>query len=206
MLEIKANKREKTGTSATKKIMNQGFVPATIQNRGENPFHVKVDKYELEKIYSTGLIFSKIFKIDLDGSILEAVVKKVDFHPVNDDIIHIDFINCTNLDEIEILLKIEFINRDKSIGLKKGGFLNIRRRKLPVAVNKSSDFDEIFKIDIANLAVGDKIRLNDLKTPNNIRILPQKDTLIASVTGRGIKAEKTEEEEGGEADSDSNAS
>jgi large subunit ribosomal protein L25 len=198
MLEIKASKRDKTGTYATKKIMSQGFLPAAIQNGQEAPFHIKVDKGELEKIYATGFIFSQLLKINLDGSVVEAVVKKIEQHPVNDNIIHIDFINYTASDKIKILLKIEFINKDKSIGLKKGGFLNVKKRNIAVIVDKNSIVDKIFKIDITNLVVGEKLRLSDLVTPENIKILFQKDDLVASITGRGIKSEITEEESSSE--------
>jgi large subunit ribosomal protein L25 len=201
MLEIKASKRDKTGTYATKNIIRQGFLPATIQNGNNAPLHIQLEKPELEKIHATGLIFSQLIKINLDGSVLEVTVNKIDLHPVDDNIIHLDFINYTNSKEIKLLLKIEFINRDKSIGLKKGGFLNVRKRNLAVIADKNSTVDSIFKVDIANLAVGEKIRLADLVTPKNIRILNQKDDLVTSITGRGIKAE-AEKEEGKEEEAD----
>ena len=200
MLELRASKREKTGTYIARKTIKEGLIPATIQNSKQGTLNIKINSLELEKIYQTGFIFSRLFKINLDDSAIEVVVRKIDFHPVTDKIIHLDFIDCTNLQEVRIFAKIKFINKDKSIGLKKGGFLNIRKRLVPLVINKDLIPDDYIKIDITNLSVGDKLRLADIIVPEGGTIPSQKDDLVASITGRGIKNEDQENSEEGESE------
>ncbi|MDA0902376.1 MAG: 50S ribosomal protein L25/general stress protein Ctc [Proteobacteria bacterium] len=184
--DIKANLRENLGSAESRRALKAGLIPAIIcDKKGENTY-VTVNAREMEKEYFKGNLLSTVVNFDLDGKKVKAIANKVDLHPVSDRPVHINFIKFENGEKVKAKVKTKFINKDKSRGIKKGGFLNIVLRKIELLCDADA-IPDIIEIDIKNMRVGDKVRTTDLKLPEGVVVANKRSATIASITGRGTK-------------------
>lgn len=183
-LQLKAQKREKLGSLEAKRIKKSGKIPAVIQSKDGN-LNITLDKKEFETEYQKGNIQTRVIEIEIDGKKIKTVTNRVDLDPVSDQLIHIDLVNCSETKFIKAWPKVNFIGRDKSLGLKKGGFLNISIRKIEVLCEKEELIPEFIEIDISAIHIGQTIRSNVIKLADGVRLSNNSEFLIASITGRG---------------------
>ncbi len=189
-LQLKAEKREKLGSLSTKRLKKSGRIPAVIQSKNGN-VNISFDKREFEIEFSKGNLQTKLIEIEVDGKKFSAIANKIELDPVSDNPIHIDLLDCNSSKTLKAWPKINFINADKSIGLKKGGFLNIRKRKVAVFCENEKAIIETIDIDISSLQVGQKIRANQINLPKGLKFAEKDNFLVASITGRGKAEEET---------------
>jgi large subunit ribosomal protein L25 len=189
-ISIKAEKRENIGTLSAKKIRKNNLIPAVIYDKNGN-LNISIDGKEFEKQYFKGDILSSVIELELGDKKIKTIAHKVELDAVTDRPIHIDFFNSEEKKSVRVQAKINFINADKSAGLKKGGFLNVVIRKVALICDDESKIISKIDVDIATMQVGNKIRAVDLKLPQGVRLLKKDNFLIASITGRSSKVEET---------------
>jgi len=188
---LKAEKREKVGSAEAKKIKRAGGLPAVVYSKSGN-LNLNINAEEFEHEYDKGTSLTRIFEIELGGKKLKIIPHKIELDPVSDRPVHVDFLNCDEIDTMRAQPKLVFVNQDKSPGLKKGGFLHVVLRRAAVlcdAKNQVAVPDKI-EIDAGSLHVGYKVRANDVKLPSGVRFVKKGNFLIASIIGRG-KSEET---------------
>ncbi len=183
---LKAVTRTNLGSADSRRVRKGGQVPAVIYNNGKENLNIAVDAKDFEHQYFKGNIFTTVVDLDLDGKKLQVIAKKVEVNPVTDKPEHIDFIQFSKDKSVKVKAKLNFINQDKSIGLKRGGFLHIVARKVEVLCAPGAIVHSI-DIDVAPLRVGHKIRSQDLHLPENVKLAGKDGFLIASIIGRGSK-------------------
>ena len=197
VFNLKANLRTKLGRSESRRIRKSGSIPAVIYNKNGENINITVGTREFEREYFKGDILSTIIHLELGSEKLQLIAQEVDTNPVTDRPDHINFIQFVNDQPVKIKVKVNFINHDKSIGLKRGGFLHIVARKIEVLCNPS-DIVHAIEFDTTNLRVGDKVRAQDLTLPDGLTIYGKTEFLVASIIGRASKEdEKTEGTEAG---------
>lgn len=197
---IQAEKRQELGSSSAKKIKKAGKIPAIIYNAKEN-INVTLDGKEFEFEYFKGNIVSSVIELEIDGKKTKVIAHKVDVDPVTDRPVHVDFFGCDKAKEIKAQPKLNFINKDKSVGIKRGGFLNVSQRRVSVLCS-IDNVPASIDVDVAAMQVGDKVRGSDLSLPAGVKLAKNGSFLIAGIIGRGGGANKDEEEnkaEGAEA-------
>ncbi|NBV06260.1 MAG: 50S ribosomal protein L25/general stress protein Ctc [Proteobacteria bacterium] len=187
---LKAEKREKLGSSEAKKIKRTGKIPAVIYSAKGN-INLIIDSKEFEHEYYKGNAQTSVVEIEIAGKKTKVIAHKIELDPVSDHPIHVDFLNCEEAKAIRAQPKINFINQDKSPGLKKGGFLNIVLRKVSVVCENIKSIPEKIDVDVGAMQVGQKIRGNDLHLPAGVKLAANGKFLIASIVGRVSKAEET---------------
>jgi large subunit ribosomal protein L25 len=197
---LKAAVRADIGTTDSKRIRRAGQTPAVIYGKNGNNTNIAVETKELERQYFKGNIFTNVVELELDGKKLQTIAHKIDLHPVSDKPTHIDFVQFAKGEEVKVKTRIKFINHEKSLGLKRGGFLHTVLRKVEV-VCKADEIPHEIEVDLSGLVVGDKIRSDVLTLPNGVKLAKKSSFLIASLVGRGGKAtedgaESTEAGEG----------
>jgi len=185
---LKAEKREKLGTAAARRIKNLGRIPAVIYAQN-NSINLSVGVKEFEHEYFKGVALTTVFEIELDSKKIKAIAHKVELDPVSDRPVHIDFIDCANSKTIRAKPKLVFVNQDKSPGLKKGGFLHVVLRRVEVTCDSEKLIPNVIEIDASRLQVTHKVRASNLVLPEGVKLTNKKDFLIASIIGRG-KAEE----------------
>lgn len=186
--DLKADLRKKLGSAESRRIRKSGNIPAVIYDNGNN-VQVSIPSKEFEVEYFKGNIFTTLINLSVNGKNQKVITNKIDLNPVTDRPSHVTFIKADS--KVKAKVKVNFLNKDKSPGLKRGGFLHITARKIELLCPVDAIPTEI-TVDIGKMKVGEKIRSGDISLPEKISFVTKKDFNIASITGRGNKEETAE--------------
>jgi large subunit ribosomal protein L25 len=190
-LVLKAEKREKLGSLEAKKIKKAGKIPAVIYSPKGN-INLTIDAKEFGHEYFKGTSLTSVIELEVAGKKTKVIAHKVELDPVSDHPIHVDFLNCDEAKIVRAQPKINFVNQDKSPGLKRGGFLNVVLRKVAVLCEGTKNIPEKIDVDVGSMFVGQKIRGNDLQLPEGVKLAENGKFLIASIVGRVSKTDAEE--------------
>ena len=162
-IEIKGTARVAGGKKAAKQLRKQGFVPCNLygEKKGENGLPeataFSVTDGELRKLLYTPDIYT--VKLDIDGKQCLAILKEAQFHPVKDNVLHVDFYQIT--DEKPIVMEVPIKLNGLATGVKAGGKLSASVRKLKVKAVHTA-IPERLDIDVTNLELGKTIKVGEL--------------------------------------------
>jgi large subunit ribosomal protein L25 len=190
-ITIKGSERESVGKKATKALRNAGMVPCVVYG-GEKPLHFSAHELAFRDLVYTAAAHT--VKVDLGEGKLKAIMQDIQFHPVTDKILHIDFYQI--FDDIEITMNIPVKLLGSSPGVLNGGRLLFRKRKLAIKAlpDKLPDF---FDIDISKLKIGENISVASLLN-DDFNILHPESTVVVQVKTARTAVEVEEDEEEGE--------
>ncbi|MDR2009239.1 MAG: 50S ribosomal protein L25/general stress protein Ctc [Bacteroidales bacterium] len=188
--EVNANLRTDLGKKATKKVRKDENIPCVIYG-GEENVHFYTSQSAVRKlIYTPDVMFADII---IDGKKHVSIVKDIQFHPVSDKILHIDFYEVKTDKPIKIGIPMKVTG--SSPGVKAGGKLKQNVRKINVK-GLMDDIPEYFNVDISNLRIGQSIRIKDLSSdileftdPKNSVVM-----MVASARGVAVAEEGSEDE------------
>ncbi len=184
-LTLNGSIRKDLGSANTNRLRKEGFIPAVIYgNNGEENIYISVSKRDFDKEYLKGAIEIRPIELDVDGKKYKVLTYQIDLDPVSDLPRHIDFINIEGKKEVKVYIPVSFVGREKSPGVKKGGFLNILKRKIQFYVDPMNIPASIEAV-VSSMHIGDKIKINDIKLPAGIRPVDKTNFNICSITGRG---------------------
>ena len=192
---LKAIKRTSATTGQVNKIRSQGFIPGVLYGGKKNNLNISLKKLHLENIINTETFMSKVYDLDIDGNSEKALARDVTYDPVSDEPIHIDFMRITKGSKLTLEIPVKFINSEKSPGLKKGGVLNIVRRKVELKCPAENIPYEIV-VDLDNTEINSSLKISSVKLPENVLpTITDRDFVIATVAAPTIlvEPEKTEE-------------
>lgn len=186
--DLKANSREKLGSAESRRLRKFGNIPAVIYDKKGN-VEISIPTKEFEKEYYKGNIFTTVINLDIAGKTQKVVAHKIDVNPLSDRPAHVTFLKAEDGTKVKANVSVRFFNREKSPGIKRGGFLHIVTRKIQLICPVDSIPQEV-TFDIGTMRVGDKIRSVDLDLPENISFANKNEFNIASIIGRGSKEEE----------------
>jgi len=192
---IKATKRTSSSTGQVNKLRSEGFIPGVLYGGKKDNLNISLKKLHLQNIINTETFMSKVYELDIDGTSEKALARDVSYDPVSDEPIHIDFMRITKGSQLVLEIPVKFINSDKSPGLKKGGVLNIVRRKVELKCPAENIPDEIV-VDLDNTEINSSLKISSVKLPENVSpTISDRDFVIATVAPPTIlvEPEKTEE-------------
>jgi len=192
---LKATKRAKSSTGQINKLRTDGFIPAVLYGGKKNNLNISLKKLELQNVIQTETFMSKVFDLDIDGASEKALPRDVAYDPISDEPIHIDFIRVEKGAKIVLQIPVKFINSDKSPGLKKGGVLNIVRRKVELKCPTENIPNEII-VDLDNTEINTSLKISSVKLPEGVLpTITDRDFVIGTVVAPTVlvEPEKTEE-------------
>jgi len=192
---LKATKRTSASTGQVNKLRTEGFVPAVLYGGKKNNLNISLKKLHLKDIVRTETFTSKVFDLDIDGSPEKVLPRDVAYDPVSDEPIHIDFMRIVKGSTLILEIPVKFINSEKSPGLKKGGVLNIVRRKVELKCPAENIPNEIV-VDLDNTEINSSLKISSVKLPENVLpTITDRDFVIATVVSPTIlvEPEKTED-------------
>ena len=194
-MNLKATKRETKTTGQINKLRSDGFIPAILYGGSKNNLNISLKKIVLKDIINTESFMSKVFDLDIDGNLEKALPRDVAYDAVSDEPIHIDFMRVTHGSKIDLEIPVKFINADKSPGLKKGGVLNIVRRKVELKCPAENIPEEIV-VDLDNTEIGVSIKISSVRLPENVMpTITDRDFVVATVASPTIIVEPVKVEE-----------
>lgn len=190
---LRATKREISNSkSPINQLRNQGRVPAVLYGGKEN-VHFDVDEVAFEKLINTKEVY--FIDLEIDGAARKAVIRDIQFHPVSDRPLHIDFMEV--FEDKAVTMSVPVSYTGVSIGVLNGGKKSDKLRKL-VLKALPKDMPEEVKLDISKLRIGQSIKVEDVNLPNVDKLDTPNAVIVAVKTSRVAVADTEEEEEGGE--------
>lgn len=178
---IMAEARERAGKGAARASRRAGLVPAVIYGAKEAPTLIQLEPKLVLKELQRGGWRSRLYEVDVGGTPTRALIREVQFHPVSDKPIHVDFQRLAAGQKIRVAVAVHFINDATSPGIKKGGVLNVVRHTVEVLADPES-VPEMVTADLGGLDIADNVRWSDLIGTENIApVITGRDFVIATV-------------------------
>ena len=181
MSNIKATKRESLTSGSNNKLRAKGLIPAILYGGKDANKNISVIKKEISGIINSDTFLSKVLELDVDGKKEKVIPRDVAYHVVSEEPIHIDFMRIVSGKKIILEIPVKFINHPDSPGLKRGGVLNIVRRKVELKCPAENIPDEIV-VDLAGTDIGTSIKISSITLPENvIPTITDRDFVVATV-------------------------
>jgi len=188
-LAISVIEREKVGKSNTRSLRNQGNVPCVLYG-GEKQVCFYAHENEFRNLVNTPDVY--VVELDISGKKTRAIMKDIQFHPVTDRILHIDFLEV--FEDKEITISIPVILNGLSIGVRNGGNLMFRRRKI-ITRGLIDKMPDAIELDIEHLKIGQFIYIKDLDQDGCEFLAPDNSVVVGVKTARAAIEEEVEEDE-----------
>nr|WP_317632031.1 50S ribosomal protein L25/general stress protein Ctc [uncultured Flavobacterium sp.] len=173
-ITIKGSERESVGKVSTKALRNAGMVPCVLYG-GEQPVHFAAEAKAFKNLVYTPNVHTVV--IELEGKTFEAVLQDLQFDPVSDKILHIDFYQLHADKEITMEVPVKVVGSAK--GVLAGGVLRLNQRKLKVKA-LPANLPDFVEANVTELEMGNKLYITKLETPN-FKLLHPDNTVIAQV-------------------------
>lgn len=191
-ITIKGSQRESVGKVATKALRNAGKVPCVLYG-GDKPVHFSADETAFKKLVYTANVYTAM--IEVDGATYHAILQDIQFHPVSDKILHVDFYQL--FDDKLVTMNIPVVLVGTSPGVISGGSLRFPMRKLSVRA-LPADLPDFINADISNLKIGSKLIVSELANEKFSILHPENSVVVQVRTSRSAVATVEEGEEGEE--------
>jgi large subunit ribosomal protein L25 len=188
---LKARKRKILGKKV-KKLRKMNLIPAVVYGHNISSIPVEVEKKEFEKVFkSAGESTIIDLKID-DEKPIKVLIHDVSYHPLTDEIIHVDFYQIKEKEKVTVDVNLKFINESPAVK-EKGGVLIHHLTKIKIECLPKDLVHEI-EVDLSKLSeINSLIRIKDLKIPSNIKVLENPEDVVVSVSLSKAEEVKVEE-------------
>jgi len=188
-LAISAKLRNGTGKTDSKALRNQGNVPCVLYG-GEKQVCFYAHENDFRNLVYTPDVF--IVELDIEGEKFRVVMQDLQFHPVTDKLLHLDFLQI--FDDKEVTMTIPVHLEGMSIGIRNGGVLSFRRRKI-ITRAIPGNLPDYIEINIADLDIGHSVFIKDLRVDEYTFLAPDNAVVVGVRTARELIIEEEEEEE-----------
>ncbi len=172
--------RDRAGTGGSRETRRQGKVPGVLYGGTQAPVNIAVKVNEFRKALYTGKLLGHLVTLQHGDQKQSVIAKAVQFHPVTDVPLHFDLYRVSEHQLIKIEVPVHFKNHETSVGLKKGGTLEVIRHTVELAC-PADQIPEELVIDLADHDIGDVIRISEIKLPEGVRPSTDRDFVIANV-------------------------
>lgn len=180
-ITLTAAARDRAGKGASRALRRTNRVPAVIYGAGEAATGIHIEEKVLVKHLQTGHFLNTRFEIELDGQKHLTLPRDVQFHPVTDRPIHVDFLRISADSKVAVMVPVRFVDEDRSPGIKRGGVLNIVRHEVELYCPANAIPDEIV-ISLEGRDVPDSIRISDARLGEGVTpVITDRDFTIATI-------------------------
>ena len=210
MISLDANIRNTKTKGELSILRNNGGVPAVIYGGEAQNESVSISKKLLKSLIDKENFLSNIVTLNVDGKTQNVLPREIKYHIISDEPIHVDFLRVVPGVKIRIEVPVQFINHEKSPGLKRGGVLNIVRRKVELRC-PSEKIPESLVIDLDGIEIGESFKISSINLEADVTpTIKGRDFVIATLAAPTVmkepekpaEAEAAEGETGTEATAD----
>tara|TARA_B100001093_G_scaffold428938_1_gene423935 strand:- start:269 stop:1018 length:750 start_codon:yes stop_codon:yes gene_type:complete len=189
MSDLKAIKRETASSGSINKLRDSGFIPAILYGGKHSNQKISIEKKAVRDIINSDSFLSKVLEMEIDGKKEKVLPREVAYHVISEEPIHIDFMRIEAGKKVIIEIPVNFKNHPDSPGLKRGGVLNIVRRKVELKCPGENIPKEIM-IDLTGTDIGTSIKISFVKLPENVvPTITDRDFVIATVAAPTVMKE-----------------
>jgi len=180
-IRIEAESRERAGKGAARATRRKGLVPAVIYGAKQEATLIALDPRDVMKELQKGGWQSHLYEVAVKGgATVRTLMRDVQFHPVTDRPLHVDFQRLAPGQRIRVRVPVQFLNEATCPGIKAGGVLNVVRREAEVLADPDN-VPEAFEIDLAEAEIGDSLRWSAVKDQFGTKAVIARDFVIATI-------------------------
>jgi large subunit ribosomal protein L25 len=189
MNSIDANTRNTKTKGELSALRNNGNVPAIIYGGEAQNEKISISKKLLKSLIEKENFLSNVVTLNVDGKSQNVLPKEIKYHIISDEPIHVDFLRVVPGLKIKIEVPVQFINHEKSPGLKRGGVLNIVRRKVELRC-PSEKIPENLVIDLEGIEIGESFKISSIKLETDVEpTIRGRDFVIATLAAPTVMKE-----------------
>ncbi len=194
---IKAELRTKAGKGSSRAIRRDGLVPAVVYGAKKDVTMITVDHIAVVKLLNTGGFLNTTYDVEIEGKKEMVLPRDVQFHPVSDKPLHVDFLRLAQNATIAINVPVHFLNEEECPGIKQGGIINVVKHDIELSC-PANDIPEAIEIDLTGLELGDSVHISSITLPDGVTsVIDDRDFTIATIAApSGLKDDEEEDEEG----------
>ena len=207
MISLDANIRNTKTKGELSTLRNNGSVPAVIYGGEAQNETVSISKKLLKSLIDKENFLSNIVTLNVDGKTQNVLPREIKYHIISDEPIHVDFLRVVPGAKIRIEVPVQFINHEKSPGLKRGGVLNIVRRKVELRC-PSEKIPESLVIDLDGIEIGESFKISSINLEADVTpTIKGRDFVIATLAAPTVmkEPEKPAEAEAAEGEAGTDA-
>ena len=204
---ISAEQRERVGKGSARAVRRAGRVPAVIYGDKKEPVGITLESREITRLVHQPGIFGRLLDIKVSGSKHTVLTRDIQFHPVTDNVLHMDFLRVSGSAKVAVAIAVEFINEDECPGIKVGGVLNVVRYEVELLC-PATTIPEKITVDLQGLKIGDSVHISTIELPDGVTpTITDRDFTIATIAspGGGLKNEDDESDGADEGEETSEA-
>ncbi|WP_043340556.1 50S ribosomal protein L25/general stress protein Ctc [Belnapia moabensis] len=188
-IRIEAEAREQAGKGAARATRKGGLVPAVIYGAKQEATLIALDPRDVMKELHKGGWQSHLYEVAVKGGGTErTLMRDIQFHPVTDRPLHVDFQRLAAGQRIRVRVPVSFLNEDTCPGIKAGGVLNLVRRDIEVLADPDA-VPEAFQIDLAEAGIGDSLRWSAVKDSFGTQAVLDRDFVVATIAAPTVVEE-----------------
>ena len=193
---LQASVRNDHGKGASRLLRREGKIPAILYGKGQQPISIALPLKELTLEYGRGRFRSRLIDIKLDNNkTVKALPKDLQFNPVTDVIEHVDFIQVEAGMQLRVMVPVKFSGQEKSVGIKRGGVLNIVRHEIEFLCSPDAIPTHI-EINVEKLDIGSSIHIEGIALPKGVVPVIKRNFTVATIAGRRAEEEEAKPAEG----------
>jgi large subunit ribosomal protein L25 len=190
IISLNAEPRPSAGKGAARATRRGGRVPGIIYGDGKEPTQISFEPRELARAINRAGFFATIVDVSVDGAVHRTLAREVQYHPVTDTALHVDFMRVSAGGRVNVQVPVSFINHESAPGLRRGGILNVIRHSVHIACAVDAIPDRIV-VDLNGLEIGDSIHIETVAMPEGVRpALGSRDSTIASIAASSAVREE----------------
>lgn len=197
LVPMDAAQRTGAGKGAARAIRRAGRVPCIIYGDKRDPAKISIDpKFLIGELKKPGF-FIRQYEIKVNGNAERVLPRDVQYDPVSDRPLHVDFLRIDDKTTVNIEVPVRFINEEESPGLKRGGVLNVVRYEIEV-ICQVGNIPDVFTFDLTGLEIGDSIHISSIDLPEGVvPVIADRDFTVAGVAAPTVVSEEAAAEQAG---------
>jgi large subunit ribosomal protein L25 len=190
VMSLSAEPRLRAGKGAARATRRAGRVPAIVYGDSKEPMMISLEPRELGRVLARPGFFNHLVEIRVDGATHRTLPREVQYHPVTDAPLHIDFQRVGAGSQVTVAVPVVFINQEQSPGLRRGGILNVVRHEIEMVCSVDS-IPERIVADLTGLDIGDTLHVSAIELPAQARpVIQDRDFTIASIAASSAVREE----------------
>ncbi|MDE1148496.1 MAG: 50S ribosomal protein L25/general stress protein Ctc [Azospirillaceae bacterium] len=190
IIALAAEARNGAGKGTARQTRRDGRIPAVIYGNKEKPVTISLEAVFFTRVLHKPGFFTHLYDVTVDGVTTRTLPRDVQFDPVTDRPLHVDFLRVSDTTEIVVKVPVEFTGHEASPGLKRGAVLNIVRHEVELHV-RANNIPEHLTVSLDGVDVGASIHISSVKLPEGARPVIDRDFTIATVAApSGLKSEE----------------
>lgn len=190
MISLSAEPRSLAGKGAARATRRASRLPAIVYGGGNEPTLISLDPRELSRCLARPGFFNHLVEISVDGTTHRTLPSEVQYHPVTDAPLHVDFQRVAAGAQVHVMVPVLFVNQERSAGLRRGGILNVVRHGIEMLCSVDN-IPERLVVSLEGLDIGDSIHIGAVEMPEGARpVIQERDFTIASIAASSAVREE----------------